>query len=358
MALNEFDTLLAQTVIEDCLDRLSILGSIATIHPRHHASHAKGDNFEQYSSTQSEATSGLDATQNSNAIAHTLKSESNKSDFLQKLERDRLFVENCMVMLSNELDESNTFAELTQTIKGEINAKSENRRVIETEIGTRRRIKDLNKELIQLKKNQEMEVQKRQSLIAHLKDQLQECKAKTNLESKFVKKSTENAQAQNLAKCTMSENELKRQLDIAQKDLEEEQTSHQKTVAFLGREQEQRMQDLEGWNDKCDTEVENKQKSLEQLQKDKATDNAQYEELKLKFANYKAVVVEDRVEKERQRRELEKQEAEVKATVHLQSWWRGTMVRKGFGEFRKGKGGKKGKKGGKGGKKGGKKGKK
>merc|ERR1712071_213045 len=119
---------------------------------------------------------------------------------------------------------------------------------------------------------------------------------------------------------------------------------HQKTIAFLGREQEDRMKDLEGWNDKCDSEIENKQKELEQLQKDKATENAQYEELKLKFANFKAVVVEDRVEKERVRRELEQQEAEVKATVQLQSWWRGTMVRKGYGEFRKGKKGGKGKK--------------
>ena len=105
-------------------------------------------------------------------------------------------------MLTNELEEENRFSELTRTIKTEINKKCENRTVIENEIRTRRRIKELTKELAQLKKNQEMEMQKRQSLIAHLKDQLQECKAKTNLESKFVKKSTENAQAQNLAKCT------------------------------------------------------------------------------------------------------------------------------------------------------------
>jgi len=356
--MNQFDTLLAQTCVEDCLDRLSILGSIASIHPRHNhnAEKSSGDNYDQFSASQSAGSTGVDVTQASNAIAHTLKSESSKVDFLAKLERDRVFVENCMLMLTNELDQSNQFSELTSTIKTEINKKCENRRVIETEIGTRRRIKELTKELAQLKKNQEMEMQKRQSLIAHLKDQLQECKAKTNLESKFVKKSTENAQAQNLAKCTMSENELKRYLDIAQKELEEEQTSHQKTIAFLGREQEDRMKDLEGWNDKCDSEIENKQKELEQLQKDKATENAQYEELKLKFANFKAVVVEDRVEKERIRREKEQQEAEVKATVQLQSWWRGTMVRKGYGEFRKGKGGKKGKKGGKGGK--GKKGKK
>ena len=58
--------------------------------------------------------------------------------------------------------------------------------MIEQEIGTRRRIKELSRELMLLKKNQELEVQKRQQLIAHLKDQLQECKAKTNLESKFV----------------------------------------------------------------------------------------------------------------------------------------------------------------------------
>ena len=44
-----------------------------------------------------------------------------------------------------------------------------------------------------MKKDQQSEVQQRQQLIAHLKDQLQECKAKTNMECKYEKKSSENA---------------------------------------------------------------------------------------------------------------------------------------------------------------------
>lgn len=43
--MNNFDTLLAQTCVEDCLDRLSILGSIGSIHPRQHPGKSGGDNY-------------------------------------------------------------------------------------------------------------------------------------------------------------------------------------------------------------------------------------------------------------------------------------------------------------------------
>lgn len=78
-----------------------------------------------------------------------------------------------------------------------------------------------------------------------------------------------------------------------------------------------------------------------------------FEELNVKFASYKAVVVEDTYEKERIKREQEAHQLQLEACISLQAWWRGTMVRKGFGEYRKKKGGKGGKKGkGKKGKKG------
>ena len=117
---------------------------------------------------------------------------------------------------------------------------------------------------------------------------------------------------------------------------------------------EQLIDDLEAWNNKCDSEIEKKELDLKNLKKEKENKQGDFEELKLNFASYKAVVVEDRTEKERIKREKEELERQMKACVQMQAWWRGTMVRKGFGEFKKG--GKKGKKG-KGGKKG-KKGKK
>lgn len=59
------------------------------------------------------------------------------------------------------------------------------------------------------------------------------------------------------------------------------------------------------------------------------------------------MVVEDRIEKEKIRRKHEQEAIELKAAVKLESWWRGVMVRKGLGPYKKGKKKKKGKKSGK-----------
>lgn len=55
------------------------------------------------------------------------------------------------------------------------------------------------------------------------------------------------------------------------------------------------------------------------------------------YAEYEQVVVEDRIEKEKVRRKQEQEAIELKACIRLESWWRGVMVRKGLGPFKKGK---------------------
>lgn len=60
----------------------------------------------------------------------------------------------------------------------------------------------------------EKEVQSRNEMIAHLKDRLQELKAKKNMEAKYVKKSTDNSVAQTKKKCDLSEHELKQQIEV------------------------------------------------------------------------------------------------------------------------------------------------
>lgn len=66
------------------------------------------------------------------------------------------------------------------------------------------------------------------------------------------------------------------------------------------------------------------------------------------YAEYEQVVVEDRIEKEKIRRKVEQEAIELKAGIKLQAWWRGVMVRKGLGPYKKGKKKKgKGKKSGK-----------
>ena len=106
--------------------------------------------------------------------------------------------------------------------------------------------------------------------------------------------------------------------------------------------------------DKYDTDVEKKQSELDSLKSMKASDLARLQELTQTYHEYSKVVQEDKVEKERLRREAERELEELKACVKVQAWWRGIMVRRQLGPYRIKKKGKKGKKSGKG-KKGGKK---
>ena len=76
-------------------------------------------------------------------------------------------------------------------------------------------IKDLQKSLIDIKQEKEKEIQKRNELIAHLKDRLQELRAKTTMEGKYVKKSTDNSVSQTKKRCDLSELELKQQIDVS-----------------------------------------------------------------------------------------------------------------------------------------------
>lgn len=65
-----------------------------------------------------------------------------------------------------------------------------------------------------MKREKETEVQARNEMIAHLKDQLQEMKAKTNMEGKYVKKCSEVSVAQTQKKCTMKERELSKDIKV------------------------------------------------------------------------------------------------------------------------------------------------
>lgn len=370
--MDSFEKILTSTVLQDTLDKLTILGHInQTCNTRTNKKTTnKSSTFNKSSIGNGDASlldpndsfknNSINLSQNANNIIHSMASAAATSNYDNpansqvKLERDRQFLEEIILGALNEIHGSGTYEWLIEKVNSEKHKKCHHTSIIENEMRTRKQIKQMQSNLIQLKKDQEVEVMNRQQLIAHLKDQLQEFKAKTNLECKYVKKSTENDLAQNLAKCSLDELTLKAEKDTTLTLIDEEDTSHKEMVKFLGVNHEQLIDDLEAWNNKCDSEIEKKELDLKNLKKEKENKQGDFEELKLNFASYKAVVVEDRTEKERIKREKEELERQVKACVQMQAWWRGTMVRKGFGEFKKG--GKKGKKG-KGGKKG-KKGKK
>ena len=69
---------------------------------------------------------------------------------------------------------------------------------------------------------------------------------------------------------------------------------------------------------------------METLKKMMATDKERLEELTVIYAEYENIVVTDRIARERDRRRKEKERRENEATLRIQSWWRGVIIRKGM----------------------------
>lgn len=61
-----------------------------------------------------------------------------------------------------------------------------------------------------------------------------------------------------------------------------------------------------------------------------AADKERLEELTILYAEYENIVVTDRIARERERRRIEKERRENEATLRIQSWWRGVIIRKGL----------------------------
>lgn len=65
-----------------------------------------------------------------------------------------------------------------------------------------------------MKEERESEVKQRNEMIAHLKDQLQEMKAKTAMEAKYVKKVCDVSVAQTQKKCQLTEKAIQDEIEV------------------------------------------------------------------------------------------------------------------------------------------------
>ena len=86
---------------------------------------------------------------------------------------------------------------------------------VDREEDGRRRVKQLHRMIHDVKIEKESELQQRNEMISHLKDQLQEMTAKTKMEGKYLKKSAEVAVAQTQKKCQISEKAMQDEIEVS-----------------------------------------------------------------------------------------------------------------------------------------------
>ncbi|XP_030430609.1 dynein regulatory complex protein 9 isoform X2 [Gopherus evgoodei] len=313
-------------VLEDCLDQLAILGYIMPVSYEGRTDISNIDAQELSEIIKSQKDLGVKFEQLMSARSEnrpTVPSESLKfTELGQQLQET-----------SGDLKRAN---HLFSRAAKQSAVSSNNLRKVQAdrEEEGRKEIKSLQKRLQDVKKEKELELQNRNEMIAYLKDQLQEMKAKTDMESRYVKKDTELQVYQTQKKCSNAESDLVNEIEKLRIKTDEEIRVHVEIENFLRQQQMKLEEKLEYWMEKYEKDTESKQQELNTLKASKANDLAALQELAKQCRLFEQAIMEDRVEKEAARRKVEQDALELKSIKKLQAWWRGTMVRHNIGPYK------------------------
>ncbi|XP_068020021.1 dynein regulatory complex protein 9 isoform X2 [Melanerpes formicivorus] len=333
------EALLFTAVLENCVDQLSILGYIMPVSDEGKTDINNGD-IQKIIETQEELDTNyqecMSARQGSGetvtsmsqkSIGHkqhlektedlrsthplpnrAIKHRDPSTEILRKIQADRQYATDVITVTMKKMQESGTFNSLAKANEREKAKKSKfHDLLIRAEEG-KREIKSLEKQLQDVKKETEIELQNRDDMIANLKDELQEMKAKTDRESSYAKKSTDVQVHQTQKKCSNTENILEKEIQ----KLEEK---------------------LKYWMDKYQKDTDAKDEELDALKASKANNLEILQRLAEECQMFEATIISDRAEKEARRKQAERDALELKSTLKLQAWWRGTMVRRYLGHY-------------------------
>ncbi|KAM4771320.1 dynein regulatory complex protein 9-like isoform 2-T2 [Rhinophrynus dorsalis] len=307
------DVLRMCTVLEDSLDQLSILGYIMPV-SYHGRSDIVGNEIDEILKTQRQLEgryeelmqTRLDIQLTSPPLSNKLL-ELNKqvqetsgklklrneqftravrqspltSDNLRKVQADRQFAADVITNMLAELETSGSFQSLQQAVAREKERKTNFYNTIVREEEGRRKIKSLQKQLQDVRKEKEVEIQ--------------------NVKVK----------------------------------MDEEIRVHVEIENFLRQHQQELEEKLEYWMEKYDKDTEEKQAELNSLKASRANDLILFQELALQYKEYEKVIIEDRLEKEKLLKQKKQEKLELASVIKLQAWWRGMMVRKGLGPYKK-----------------------
>ncbi|XP_028608103.1 dynein regulatory complex protein 9 [Grammomys surdaster] len=348
--LSLLDVLRVSAIMEDIIDQLSILGYIIPVQYERRQSLSQKASHEAVSMVSStpKISSSLLTKEKSliNLVAEnkprgqefTFKKSTKQTtmtlETLKKIQNDRQYFSDVIANAMMEMQDSGSFTSLLEALGKERDSKMNFHDVITREEKGRKQIKSLQKQLIDVKRERQMQVQNGNDYIAHLRDQLQEMKAKTNLENLYMKRNTELQIAQTQKKCNRAEELLLEEIEKLRMKTEEENRVHAEIEMFLKNQQQKLEEKLEFWMEKFDKDTEAKQNELNALKAAKASDLAHLQDLAKMIREYEQVIIEDRIEKEKTRKKLEQDDLELRSIVKLQAWWRGTVVRKEIGNFK------------------------
>ncbi|NXH10587.1 DRC9 protein, partial [Bucco capensis] len=366
--LTPLEALLFTAVLENCIDQLSILGYIMPVSDEGktdishvcacvmkqniEAQKELDPNYQKLMSTRQE--SEKTATSMSQKIlehkqqlgktealrcSHHLSKRAWKHSALpvknlQKIQADRQYASDVITVTMEEMQESGTFHSLTEANEREKTKRTKFHDFLSREEEGKKEIRSLEKQLQDVKKETELELQKRENTIAYLRHELQEVKAKTNRESSYMKKSRDLRLQQTQKKCSNAENVLHNAIQKLRSKTAEELRVHMETENFLKQYYKKVEEKLESWVDKYEKDTDAKDEELDALKAERASNLEMLRRIAEECQMFEETIIRDRAEKEARRRQIEQDALELKSILKLQAWWKGTMVRRHLGPYK------------------------
>ncbi|ROJ25274.1 IQ domain-containing protein G [Anabarilius grahami] len=152
---------------------------------------------------------------------------------------------------------------------------------------------------------------------AYLREQVQNMRVRTNRQEQFVKSCAEQLVCQGLKLSSHKENELEDEVGMLQKRIEEEKNVHMETEIFLKRQHTNLKEKLQFWIQRYEKDTEEKEQEISALKNKRNNSHARIQELSKKCRDMQEVIIEDRMEKEHLRAQLEKEQKERGAATKV-----------------------------------------
>ncbi|NXU49244.1 DRC9 protein, partial [Turnix velox] len=362
--LTHLEALLFTAVLENCVDQLSILGYTIPVSDEgktdisHTGSQMTEDQKELDINSGQElmsARQGTEETVTSTSLksikhkqqlgntedlksVHCLSNRAVKhsalsAEDLRKIQADRQYANDVITVTMKEMQELGTFNILTEANEKEKEKKSKFHDVLVRSEEGKKEIKSLKKQLQAVKKQTETELQSRDSMIAYLKDQLQELKARMSMESSYMRKRTDLQVYQTQKKCSIAQNALEEKIQKLRSKTDMEARVHMEIENFLRHQHKKVEEKLEHWMNKYENDTEAKEEELDALKALRADNLETLRKVATECQMFEETIIKDRAEKEARRRQVEQDALELKSALKLQAWWKGIMVRRNLGPY-------------------------
>ncbi|KAA3672346.1 uncharacterized protein DEA37_0002941 [Paragonimus westermani] len=205
---------------------------------------------------------------------------------------------------------------------------------------SRAKIKELRSEIERQTKEGIQLVEQSKETIAHLKDQVQEMKAKAIMEEKYVTRYSTVRLEELQSQCDAEEQELRDEIKRISLMQDQESRVTEETRSYLHDRLSELNQKQEYWQERCQKNIEELRHKLEVLKAGKTKDLTRLHDLTIQYQEYEAVVLADRISKEKARQQAELMGMQEDASLKIQNWWRCQLVRYGLGPYAKKKKGK------------------